>query len=171
MPAKKSSNSSTASKKKSKTYIDLLIADHDKVRALFKRFEKTEDDDQKREIVETTILELKIHATIEEEIVYPAFRENEVVEEDMMDEADVEHEVAKNLIAELENMKPGDEYYDAKFTVLCEIIEHHAEEEEEEIFPEARKSKEIDAEDITGRVADRKQQLMQELGAELAEAK
>ena len=156
--------------KKTKTYIDLLIEDHDKVRALFKKFEKTEDDNEKLRIVETALTELKIHTTIEEEIVYPAFRESGVVEEDMMDEADEEHAVAKYLMEQLETMEPGDDHYDAKFTVLGEIIEHHADEEEEEIFPDARKSKEIDSEEITARLLERKNELAEELGLELAES-
>jgi hemerythrin superfamily protein len=154
--------------KKTKNYLDILIADHDKVRALFKKFDKTESEDQKRQIVETVIAELKIHMAIEEEIVYPAFRESGVIEEDLMDEADEEHHVAKVLIQEIESMKLGDDHYDAKVVVLGEIIEHHADEEEEDIFPKAQKSKKLDSDDLTFRLSERKEQLTEELSAEPA---
>ncbi len=137
---------------------DLLVEDHKKVKKLFKQFEKTEDDNEKREIVDTTLAELMIHAQVEEEIVYPVLRK--VIEEELMDEADIEHYVAKVLMRELSKMKPSDEYYDAKFTVLGEIIEHHIEEEEGETFP---KGKKVDSEELAQQVLARKRELMEQL--------
>jgi hemerythrin superfamily protein len=116
-----------------------LMADHRKVEKLFKDYEKAKDsDDRKQKIFQQIAMELKVHTTIEEEIFYPASRE--FVEEDMVNEAVVEHQGAKDLIAQLEGMSPSDEMYDAKVKVLQEQIEHHVEEEETELFPECRKS-------------------------------
>lgn len=85
-------------------------------------------------------MELALHTQVEEEIFYPALRKA-LDEDDLMDEADVEHDGAKSLIAQLETMKPGDDHYDAKVTVLGEYIEHHVKEEQSDMFPKARKSK------------------------------
>ena len=82
---------------------------------------------------------LTVHATIEEELFYPAAREAEV-ETDLLDEAEVEHASAKDLIAQIEGMGPDDELYDAKVTVLGEYIDHHVKEEEGEMFPKCRKA-------------------------------
>jgi hemerythrin-like domain-containing protein len=157
--------------KKEHSYLDILIADHEKVKGLFKKFEKAEGNKEKLHLAETILTELKVHTTIEEEIVYPAFRESGIIEEVMMDEADEEHHVAKVLMEEIESMKPGDDHYDAKVIVLGEIIEHHADEEEEEIFPKARKSKKLESDDLTVRLSERKEQLTQQLSPEFAESK
>jgi hemerythrin-like domain-containing protein len=150
-------------KTKNPTYVDLLKEDHRKVQALFKQFEKTEDENEKKDIVNEAIQELKIHSQLEEEIVYPALREvEEVEEEELIQEAEVEHQVAKDLIAELEQMDSNDELYCAKFTVLGEYINHHIEEEESEIFSYA---KETDKEELTQRLIERKEQLMNEIMA------
>lgn len=146
--------------------IELLKQDHAKVKELFERFEKTEDDAEKGEIVREAITELKIHAAIEEEIFYPALRE--VAEEDIMDEADEEHHVVKLLIAELEEMEPGDDHFDAKFTVLAENVRHHIKEEESEIFP---KAKEAGADEMGEEMLARKQELQEELGEDEASEK
>ncbi len=146
--------------KKNKTYIELLKEDHDKVKALFKKFKKTKEDSSKRTIVETILKELTVHAKAEEEIIYPEFRK--VLKEDLVDEADIEHHLAKVLIEELSQMKPGDDHYEARVTVLGEIIDHHVEEEEGEIFPKAKK--EIrNPEEITARLAARKKSLTAEI--------
>ena len=146
-------------KKKSKTFSALLEADHKKVKSLFKQFEKTEDEDEKRELVQSVIKELEIHTQIEEEILYPAMREvKELEEEGLVDESYVEHDVAKRLMEELSGMEPGDEQYDAKVSVLSEIINHHVEEEEEEIFPKAEKN--LDSAGIAEQLAQRKEELL-----------
>lgn len=112
----------------------ILKADHDKVKELFERFEKAEERREKQQALQS----LTVHAQLEEEIVYPAFRqaqgEDEETEE-LMDEALQEHHVAKFLIAELEDMAAGDEFFDAKFKALGESVKHHIEEEESEVFP------------------------------------
>lgn len=116
----------------------LLKKQHQEVDKLFKRFEKAKDGD-KAEIVQTACRKLTIHAQIEEEIFYPALREAGV-ENDLLDEAEVEHVGVKRLVGELETMEPGEELYDAKVTVLMEYVKHHVKEEETEMFPDAKKS-------------------------------
>jgi hypothetical protein len=122
-----------------KDAIALLKADHRKVEELFEKYESARG--RKAEIARQICMELTIHTIIEEEIFYPACREAGV-ESDMMDEANVEHDGAKMLIAELENGSPDDDYYDAKVKVLSEEIKHHVKEEEKRggIFTEAKKA-------------------------------
>lgn len=134
--------------------IKLLKADHEKVRSLFDEFEKlrskNDNPDKKSEIVQEICHELTLHAMAEESIVYPAARDS-IEDEDLMDEADVEHAVAKELIAELQDMDVDESHYDAKVTVLREYIEHHVKEEESKMFPKLVKS-EIDGEEMAAEV-------------------
>lgn len=148
-----------------------LMADHKRVKALFKEFEDLKEngeDDDKAELVRQICGELTVHSTIEEEIFYPAVREK-VDEDDMMDEALVEHTGAKDLIAQLEGMKPGDELYDAKVTVLGEQIEHHVKEEEGEMFPQAKRAK-VDTAALGREMAERRVELMTALGLAAVDA-
>lgn len=117
--------------------LQLLRDDHKRVKELFDRFEAQEDTRGKGEIVKQALRELEIHAEIEEQIFYPAVREEADGEDDLMDEAEEEHHVVKLLIAELKRMKPGAERFDAKFTVLAENVKHHIGEEESEMLPKA----------------------------------
>ncbi|WP_068874829.1 MULTISPECIES: hemerythrin domain-containing protein [unclassified Phenylobacterium] len=120
--------------------VSLLMADHRKVEDLFKQYEKAKKDETKKQAIFQQIsTELKVHTQIEEEIFYPASREF-VDDAEMVNEAEVEHASAKDLIAQLDGMAPSDPYYDAKVKVLQEMIEHHVEEEETEYFPECRES-------------------------------
>lgn len=139
---------------KKETYVDILEADHKRVKALFKKFENAQRSKAKQSIVRMILEELRVHAKAEETVVYPELRK--VMEEDMMDEADIEHHVAKGLMQELSTMKPADDHYDAKVIVLGEIIDHHVEEEENDIFPKARKT---DVEGITARLIAKKKEL------------
>ena len=139
--------------------VALLKADHRIVEELFAKFEKASGDGRKRSIAEEICKELTIHATIEEEIFYPAC-EGKVDEPDLK-EAYVEHDGAKVLIAEIEAGGPDDEYYDAKVKVLSEQIEHHVEEEEqriEGIFSQARKAG-LDMDALGEQMAARKAEL------------
>jgi hypothetical protein len=147
----------------------MLKADHDKVRKMFKDFEKldTEEDQEKAQLVKQACMELKIHSQIENEIVYPAIREA-IEDDDLMDEALVEHEAAEELISQLEQMQPGDEMYDAKFTVLGEYVNHHIAEEQKEMFPKARKAK-IDLAELGEQMTARKHELMKGESATLQE--
>jgi Mor family transcriptional regulator len=122
--------------------IAMLVDDHKKVKALFAQFESLSDRSKvnKKRVSDQICRELTVHTTIEEQLFYPASR-GPVKDGDMMDEAIVEHASAKDLIAEIRDMDPGDDLYDAKIKVLSEQIEHHVGEEEKEMFLEVRKSK------------------------------
>lgn len=140
--------------------VNLLTEDHKKVKKLFSDFEKSKeqaDTAEKAALVEEICNELSVHAKVEEEIFYPAIRES-TDEEALMDEADVEHATAKSLVAELEAMKPGDDHYDAKVTVLGEYIDHHVKEEQGEIFKKARSAK-VDLAELGERITRRKEEL------------
>lgn len=119
--------------------VALLKADHRKVEEIFAQFEKARGSDRKRKLAEQACLELKVHTTIEEEIFYPACRAK--IEDDLLNEAYVEHDGAKLLINDIEAGSPDDDFYDAKVKVLSEEIEHHVEEEEKRVegmFAQAR---------------------------------
>jgi Hemerythrin HHE cation binding domain len=140
--------------------VALLKADHRKVEELFEKFEKTKGTDRKRAVVEKICTELSVHTTIEEEIFYPACRGE--AEDDLLDEAYVEHDGAKVLIAELCEAEPDADFYDAKVTVLSEMIKHHVEEEEkrsEGLFAQA-KAAGLDLVALGEQMAARKEQLL-----------
>lgn len=141
--------------------IDMLKQDHDKVEKAFKDFEKMDRQDAEscRRLVATVCQDLKVHTTLEEEIFYPAVRET-IDDEDLMNEAAVEHETAKMLIEQLENMDDDDPNYHATFTVLGEYVKHHIQEEQGEMFPAAKKAK-VDLEAIGERMRARKEELVQ----------
>ena len=144
--------------------IAILTADHKKVSEMFVQFEKLKDDDQqKQELAKAVCAELTMHAQIEEEIVYPALRDV-LAEEDLIDEAEVEHGSIKKLIAALEATTPDDRFYDANMKVLSEYVEHHVTEEQNEIFPKARQVKQLDLEKMGDEIRRRKVQLREELG-------
>ena len=139
--------------------IALLKADHRKVEELFEQYESASGDGKKQKIALQICLELTVHATIEEEIFYPACEGK--IEQDLLEEAYVEHDGAKVLIAEIEAGGPDDDYYDAKVKVLSEQIEHHVEEEEmrmEGMFSQARKAG-LDMDALGEQLAARKEEL------------
>jgi len=146
--------------------IALLTEDHNRVKKLFGEFEmlKTGEDteDEKLDIVQEICMELTIHAKIEEEIFYPAVIE-EIGQLDIMDEAAVEHAAAKEQIEELVLMAPEEENYDAKVTVLKEMVEHHIKEEEGKMFPRLKKTT-IDLVGLGQSLSQRKQELQMEVG-------
>ncbi len=118
--------------------IEMLKEDHEKVKKLFENFKSAEGKEQ-ADIAATAIMELEVHAELEEKLIYPAIRE-EIDEKEMMNEAIEEHHLVHVLIKELKKLKPKDEVFHAKFTVLGELVRHHVEEEEGEMFPRAQKS-------------------------------
>jgi hemerythrin-like domain-containing protein len=123
--------------------LDLLMDDHKNVRKMFKEFEKVHakaSPEDKQELVDQICAELKMHTTVEEEIFYPAARAA-IEDDDLMNEAEVEHASARDLIEQLELMDPSDPMYDAKVIVLGEYVEHHVQEEEKEMFPKVKKAK------------------------------
>ncbi len=140
--------------------LTLLKADHELVQALFEKFEKARTDKQKAALAEQICTELTIHAQIEEEIFYPVVREA-IDEHDLMDEADVEHASAKDLIAQIMESKPGEHHFDATVTVLGEYVKRHVKEEHSEMFPKVRKTA-LDLKELGARLSARKVKLQTE---------
>ena len=140
--------------------ISLLEADHDKVLAMFEHFEDIKDGrayKEKQTIVADACRELAIHMAIEEEVFYPAVR-GALDDEDLMNEAQVEHDGAQSLIQDLEAMDAGDEMFNAKFIVLSEYIKHHVKEERQEMFPKVRAT-DVDLKALGAKMLARKEQL------------
>jgi len=137
----KSRGKAKARASKSKDAIALLKADHRQVEGWFEQFEKSRSDERKLDLATRICDALTVHTTIEEEIFYPAFIEA-TGDKELHHEAEIEHDAAKKLIAEIEASGPEDDYYDAKVKVLSEMIKHHVKEEEQPggMFAEARKS-------------------------------
>lgn len=151
---------------KVKDACDLLDADHKAVKKMFTEYEelteaKGNNREKKRALAETICNELMIHAQIEEEIFYPAIRKP-VKDDLMMNEAEVEHTSAKELIAQIQGMDVSDPMFDAKVTVLGEYIDHHVKEERNEMFPKARATK-VDLVKLRDQLQMRKEELMAEL--------
>lgn len=138
----------------------LLRADHKVVDALFKEFEDAKTSADKKQIVARICSELTVHAQVEEEIFYPAFRKA-LRDKELVPEAIVEHATLKDLIAQVENIEPDGEMYDAKIMVLIEYVKHHVKEEENEMFPKA-KSSDMDLIEIGSQIGERKTELMAE---------
>ena len=173
--AKKSSSSGTsrrsnssASRGSATNAVRVLTADHREVKRLFQQYQELVDhdagDEEKKPLAEQICAMLTVHATIEEEIFYPAAREG-IKDEDLVDEATVEHASAKDLIAQIQQSEPDEELYDAKVKVLGEYIDHHVKEEEGELFPQARRAK-LDLDALGEQLLERKSELMSEMGLE-----
>ena len=147
--------------------IALLKQDHRTVSQLFEEFEKADEEEQSA-IAQRVCQLLTVHAQIEEELLYPEAKEafaGDDENEDLINEAEVEHGSAKELIAKIEGMSSGDDHFTATVTVLGEYIKHHVKEEETELFPQLKKT-ELDLKDLGSRLADRKFALMEQLGIE-----
>jgi hypothetical protein len=142
--------------------LELLEQDHREVEEWFDEYDELkEDDNRKGQLAEKICLALKVHAQIEEEIFYPQAREA-TKDNDLIDEALVEHATVKKLIGEIEAMEVNEELYDAKMRVLGEMVKHHINEEEEELFPELAK---MDLNAVGKEIAERKEELMSEMRA------
>jgi hypothetical protein len=136
----------------------LLKADHRRVEELFSRFEDA-DKRTKIEIAEEALTQLEIHTAIEEELVYPAIREA-IDNQNMIDEAKEEHHVVKLLIKELRKMDAAEEEFAPKFKIVREIVGHHVEEEEREMFPQAEAAG-LDQAELAKEVVKRREKLIQ----------
>ena len=147
----------------------MLTRDHTEVHKLFKQYERLADaqadSSDRQALAEEICMKLTMHATAEEEIFYPAAR-GAGIDSDLLDEAEVEHASAKDLIAQIRAMSPDEDLYDAKVKVLGEYIDHHVREEEEEMFPKCRKS-DMDLADLAAQLAERKAQLLAEAAEEV----
>ena len=139
--------------------IQLLEEDHKYVKKAFRAFEKMDHEDREavKNLVDQVCEALEVHTKVEEELFYPAARKA-IKDEDLMNEAEVEHDSAKTLIRRLKRMKPDDPKYVATFTVLGEYVKHHVQEEESEIFPKARRRR-INLQRLGDRLLARKIQL------------
>jgi hemerythrin superfamily protein len=140
--------------------VEVLKQDHDEVEKLFDQYEDAKDESNaelKVQIVAAVCKALTIHAQIEEELFYPAMRREEDAVE-LVDEAAVEHQTLKNLVAELESATPDDDLYDAKVKVLSEYVKHHVKEEEGELFPLANKS-DLDLDALGRKLLARKEEI------------
>ncbi|VTU41251.1 protein [Variovorax sp. PBS-H4] len=148
----------------------LLDADHRNVKKMFKEYETLASSkaatasQKKRELANEICTELTVHAQIEEEIFYPALREA-IKDTDLLDEAEVEHASAKDLIAQIQDATDVDDKFDAKVTVLGEYIDHHVKEERNEIFVKARAARGLDLVAMREQLETRKEELMSELTA------
>jgi hemerythrin-like domain-containing protein len=136
----------------------MLRADHKKVSALFAQYEAARATSRKQAIVAQICMELKVHTQIEEEIFYPAVKAA-LKDHELVPEATVEHASVKDLIAQVEGKQPDGEMFDAKIQVMSEFVKHHVKEEQNEMFPKARKTK-LDMKQLGAEMAERKRQLL-----------
>jgi hemerythrin superfamily protein len=156
-----------ATTRNEKDACDLLDADHKAVKKMFKEYEELSGSrarsaaQKKMDLARQICTELTIHAQIEEEIFYPAVR-NAIKETDLLDEAEVEHQSAKDLIAQIEGASEADDMFDAKVKVLGEYIDHHVKEERNEMFPKARAARKLDLIAMRDELEARKEELKAE---------
>src|ERR671910_852064 len=135
----------------------LIRQDHKKVEGLFKKFQQTKGAQAKRRLAENAMAELEVHAALEEEIFYPAVKK-EVEEGSMVQEAIEEHQTVKQLISELKGMDQADEEFESQFSQLVENVQHHVEEEENEMLPKVEES-ELDLNSLGEQMSQRKQEM------------
>jgi hemerythrin superfamily protein len=156
-----------ATTKTTKDACDLLDADHRAVKKLFKEYEELAGSRsrtavaRKEELAREICMQLTVHAQIEEEIFYPALR-GAMSATDLLDEAEVEHQSAKDLIAQIQTGADSPELHDAKVKVLGEYIDHHVKEERNEIFPKARSARKLDLVAMREQLEARKAELLEE---------
>lgn len=153
----------TASKKsaaapKAQEATALLRADHKAVSELFAQYKKTRSSTMKKSLVTKICNDLTVHAQIEEEIFYPAVKKA-TKDTTLVPEATVEHATLKELIAQIKDVEPDGEMFDAKVTVLSEYVRHHVKEEQNEMFPKAKATK-LDMKALGAELAARKAELM-----------
>lgn len=153
---KSTARKTTASRQKDA--VQFLKADHREVEKLFRDFQKASGETRKMQLSQTICMELMIHTQIEEELVYPTARDF-LKDDDIVNEALVEHNAAKDLIEQIRGMDASDEMFDARMQVLQEQIEHHVKEEETEFFPQIQKT-DMDLKGIGQQLAARKKELM-----------
>lgn len=142
--------------------IELLTNDHQEVDELFRKYaelaESSSDDEAKKSLAEQICTMLTVHAAIEEEIFYPAA--GDVIDEtDLLNEADVEHQSVKALVAKIQGSDPSDALYDSQVKVLGEYVRHHVEEEESELFPRVEEA-DLDLDALGAEMAARQEELL-----------
>jgi hemerythrin superfamily protein len=137
----------------------MLRADHKKVSDLFSQYESARSVTRKQALVEQICSELKVHTQLEEEIFYPAVQSALKKDRELIPEANVEHGSVKELIAQVEGKTPDGDMFDAKIKVMSEWVKHHVKEEQNEMFPKAKKTK-LDMNALGAQMAERKAQLL-----------
>ena len=147
--------------------LEMLAEDHRHVQQMFEEFADIDDEDERRDLVTACCTELTIHAQLEEELFYPAVRD-EIEEPGVVNEAQVEHGVVKDLITQLEYTEPDDDLYEATFKVLGEYANHHIKEEEEDLFRQVRESA-IDLRALAEEMLERRRELRVQHGLAPAE--
>lgn len=158
----------TTTKRSEPDACSMLDTDHKNVKKMFTAYEELTKSkasgvaDKKRALAQKICAELTVHTQIEEEIFYPAVREA-IKDTDLLDEAEVEHASAKDLIAQLQDATEIDEMFDAKVKVLGEYIDHHVKEERNELFPKARAASGVDLVRMREQIAARKEELMADM--------
>ncbi len=158
IPARKPPSPETHQKPQEATA--LLRADHKEVSDLFEQYEKARSQSKKKVLVSEICKALSIHAQVEEEIFYPAVK-SAMKDHELVPEATVEHATLKDLIAQVEDVEPDGEMFDAKIQVLSEYVKHHVKEEQNEMFPKA-KATNLDMTELGARIASRKTELLSE---------
>ena len=143
--------------------ISLLTNDHAEVNELFEQYKALAEDEgsmttEKQTLAEEICTMLTVHAAIEEEIFYPAVRDA-LDDTKLLDEAEVEHQAAKDLIEQIQDSDPGDPLYDARVNVLGEYVNHHVQEEEGELFPQVRDA-ELDLDELGAEMSARQEELL-----------
>lgn len=136
----------------------MIRQDHKKVEGLFKKFEQTQGAQAKRRLAENAMTELEVHAALEEEIFYPAVKKEVDDGSSMVQEATEEHQTVKQLISELKRMQGADEEFESQFSQLMQNVQHHVEEEENEMLPKVEESQ-LDLNSLGQQMAQRKQQM------------
>ncbi|HSC69040.1 MAG TPA: hemerythrin domain-containing protein [Cellvibrio sp.] len=149
---------SSAKAPKAQEAIALLKADHKAVNLLFEQYESARSSTKKKALVSQICTELTVHAQIEEEIFYPQVKAA-LKDKELIPEATVEHATLKDLIAQIEDVEPDGEMYDAKVKVLSEYVKHHVKEEQNELFPKVKESK-LDLYALGEELLQRKQELL-----------
>jgi hemerythrin superfamily protein len=160
MTSKSTKKSASPAAPKEQKATTLLRADHKLVSALFAEFDKARSPVKKQQLVAQICAELTVHAQLEEEIFYPAFKEA-LKDKELVPEATVEHATLKELIAQVEGVKPDGEMFDAKIKVLSEYVKHHVKEEQNEMFPKAESSS-LDMIELGAALTQRKAELRAE---------
>lgn len=162
---KPSTESKRTSRPTTRKPSSILKEDHEKVLKMFKDYEKLKSDSgtpaKKQELAYRICEELKVHTQVEEELYYPRVREA-TDKDSLLNEAQVEHASAEDLIKQIESMSPDDRLFDAKVKVLGEYVQHHIKEEQDEMFPLAKKA-EVDTAELGQQLLERKEELKRKL--------
>jgi hemerythrin superfamily protein len=142
----------------------MIRQDHKKVEGLFNKFEQTKGAEAKRRLAENAMAELEVHAALEEQIFYPAVEKEVEDASSMISEAREEHQTVKQMIAELKGMEEADAEFESQFSELVENVQHHVEEEENEMLPKVEESG-LDLNSLGDQMSKRRQELQNRGGA------